>query len=237
VGLGRGKVTLAVKHRSPSRDFRVETAEASVRVVGTRFGVERADHDAWGATSVGVDEGIVEVTSKVTKETRRLAASERWTITTEPPPAPAPPPAPVENDAPAATPLESPAAVEAPRVAAIRSRLRSGRISEAKALYAQANHQANQDPITRAELATVGAEIAFAERRYALALRSYLAVVKRFPSSRQAEAALFAAAQLALDHPDLGFDGRELLRRYLSQYPHGRFAQNVDSLLRALEQP
>lgn len=56
-----GEIELAVKKLAPGRTLEVETADATVRVKGTRFVVRALERDGKASTCVRVDEGLVEV--------------------------------------------------------------------------------------------------------------------------------------------------------------------------------
>jgi len=82
-----------------------------------------------------------------------------------------------------------------------------------------------------AELGILAAEAELAGRATKRAIDLYLAVVRDYPKTPQAEQALFAAAQLAFDRPDAGYHPEAILRDYLDSYPHGQFAGDAQRLL------
>ncbi len=101
----RGAVTFAVAPRVDRPPFVVHAGEVTVRVIGTRFGVERHDERA----RVWVDEGVVLVGAPGEHVT--LHAGEQWpTATAAITPVPAPLPSPGAAGAPRADEPEAPAA-------------------------------------------------------------------------------------------------------------------------------
>jgi ferric-dicitrate binding protein FerR (iron transport regulator) len=229
--LNTGAVALSVTPRAQANPFSVETDEALVRVIGTRFAVSRKV--AQRATRVEVEEGVVEVRSKLDQSTRRLTAGQSWVL--EPPPHPPGAPAPTEPE-PAALDISdeaAPAATITPEL--IRKRIRSGKVAAAKVLLSRAQKVANRQAAP--ELAIVAAEIQLAERKFDAAIASYLLVGKRYPKTPQAESALFAASGVAIDHPEVFSrdNAQVLLQRYLRLYPQGRFQAEAASLLQAIK--
>lgn len=228
VHVERGTFSFRVKKRT-SAPFFVTTQEASVRVVGTQFDVVRdVGHHA---TRVVVQEGLVEVTS-AKRPLVRLGPGDSVEIDARAPDEVTPEPvldagtgAPSSSMDAAATPASPTIGAEA-----IRVRLQRGDVAEARHLLRQAQSSTQGN---RAELAVVEAEVLVAERQYGAAVDAYLTVTKKFPKSPQAEASLFAAAQMALRH-----EGRErakeLFMLYLAKYPSGRFQEDAERTLDVL---
>lgn len=238
VKLRKGRMAFAVKPR-PKTPFVVHTEDARVQVIGTRFVVDKA----LSATHVEVEEGTVVVQSAA-GETRRLIAGETWDVGApirEPEPTPLPSvapsePAPPPSAAPSASsePKDPKLASHAPNAADIRARLAAGDVAKARQLMAEARARAAKIP--PAEFAILDAEALRAERRYGEAIDAYLGVTKRFGGSPQAEEALFAAAQLSIRNKGNQRHGAaDLLHQYQQRYPQGRFRDQVDRYLRALE--
>ncbi len=236
--LDRGHLDSHVTKRAPGQTFEVVTPEATVAVVGTRFSVDRVVVDGVATTQVAVEEGVVRVTP-VHGAPVMLHAGERWpaptrTATTEPvPPEPTPPlpddPAPVPPRHP--TPVPPPTRPTRPFDAtAIRKVIRAGDLVDAHRLIDDGRKAAHAAP-DLAELGILAAEAELAARASRRAIDLYLAVVRDYPSTPQAEQALFAAAQLAFDRPDAGYRPEAMLRDYLDTYPHGQFTADAKRLL------
>ncbi|MBI3184256.1 MAG: FecR domain-containing protein [Myxococcales bacterium] len=220
--LAAGRLDLEVRPQPASQPFLVETAQARVKVVGTRFAVA-AETDA---TSVSVSEGVVEVTSALDGSIRRLRQGDSWKVEKTEPQAEArvaAPPAP-----------EAPKKSHSVRAVEIRQRLQAGKVEEALRLLLKAASLRDVSAAERAELAVVEAEALLAQSRYPEAIAAYLRVCRRFAGSPQAEEALFAAASLAVDRPDAGHRAPELLEKYRAEHPSGQYRAQVEQLLRAL---
>ncbi|MHB8875037.1 MAG: FecR domain-containing protein [Myxococcaceae bacterium] len=235
--LQSGQLDFSVMPQPADAPFELETGEAVVRVIGTRFRVTRSRTPLGASfTVVTVEQGIVEVRSLATGRVARLTVGE--SITVPPPDAPAADglaaPAPDAGTAPSAVEPRQPVRRPPPTLAEIRARIRAGRLSEARSLIARA--RAGAPGIDPAELAVVEAEATLSEGRRRAAIDAYLAVVRRFPSTPQAEESLFAAGSLAVDHAGRE-QGLTLLKQYLATYPRGRFTADVKRLLKALEGP
>jgi hypothetical protein len=247
--LDRGHLESHVTKRAPGQTFEVITPEATVVVVGTRFSVDRAVIRGVATTRVEVEEGVVRVTS-VRGETVMLHAGERWprasdasVVPDHVEPAVDTGPSIATNDGGAATgsaevdhrhdssqrprPTPRPRAYDATM---IRKIIRAGKLADARRLIDDGRKAANAAP-DLAELGILAAEAELAGRATRRAIDLYLAVVRDYPTTAQAEQALFAAAQLAFDRPDAGYRPEAILRDYLDTYPHGQFAGDAQRLL------
>jgi ferric-dicitrate binding protein FerR (iron transport regulator) len=239
--LARGKVALAVTKRRPGEPLQVITAEALVEVVGTQFTVERQVIDDHLTTRVEVIEGVVRVTPR-TGEPVTLRAGESWPSPPSPPPSAASIDAGVSASAPepdaaiAIAPTPPPVKTPAPRFdpSTIRSTIRAGKLADARKLIEADRKTYRGSNATLAELGILAAEADLADRQTRRAIDKYLAVVRDFPTTAQAEQALFAAAQLAIDRPDAGYRPKALLEDYLATYPRGQFRKDVERLLGSL---
>ena len=113
---------------------------------------------------------------------------------------------------------------------AIRKVIRAGNLADARRLIDDGRKAASTKP-DLAELDILAAEAELAARATRRAIDLYLGVVRDYPTTPQAEQALFAAAQLAFDRPDAGYRPEAMLRDYLDTYPHGQFARDAQRLL------
>jgi len=86
--LDHGRVDCDITHR-PGRHFTVAAAGVTVRVKGTKFGVELAP--SRDRVDVDVERGLVEVSWRNGAERRDLAAGEHWSIDLKQPAPPVPP--------------------------------------------------------------------------------------------------------------------------------------------------
>jgi hypothetical protein len=244
--LDRGHLESHVTKRAPGQTFEVATPEATVTVVGTRFSVDRAVIDGVMTTQVQVEEGVVRVTP-AHGEVVTLYAGDRWpapkqTAANEPAPEPSAPPPPIDLAPPDAGVAEppQPARPEPPHpparparpfdATAIRKIIHAGKLADARRLIDDGRKAASAAP-DLAELGILAAEAELAGRADRRAIDLYLAVVRDYPTTPQAEQALFAAAQLAFDRPDAGYRPEAMLRDYLDTYPHGQFAGDAQRLL------
>lgn len=228
--LQQGSLGLAVQPRTKDRPLHVETPELALRVVGTAFTVARLG----SRTDVRVTEGLVEIVAKQSGHRSQLGPGTTLSIGGHPkePAAEAPsviPPEPAPSvDAQPEADASAQVATAAPRMADIRARVRAGKLAEARQLLQRAKtHPAYGH---QAEIAVVEAELYLAERQYAQAIDAYLHAHRAYRSSPQGEEALFAAAQLALDHQGAP-RARALLEQYLKAYPQGRFREDARRLL------
>jgi hypothetical protein len=243
--LERGRLESHVTKRAPGETFEVITPEATVAVVGTRFSVDRAVIDGAPTTHVAVEEGVVRVTP-VGGDAVVLHAGDEWPrAITAPAPADAGADTSDRDAGVAAATIDAPADVDAAPhgerspparparpfdAAAIRTRIHAGELAAARRLIDDGRKAAHAAP-DLAELGILAAEAELAERADRRAIDLYLAVVRDYPATPQAEQALFAAAQLAFDRPDAGYRPEAILRDYLDTYPHGQFARDAQRLL------
>jgi FecR protein len=242
--LDRGHLESHVTKRAPGQTFEVITPEATVVVVGTRFSVDRAVIDGVATTRVQVEEGVVRVTS-VRGDTVMLHAGERWPRASDAsvvpdhvePATDAGPSIPTNDAGVAATTIDParprpqpPGRPRAYDATMIRKIIRAGNLADARRLIDDGRKAANAAP-DLAELGILAAEAELAGRATRRAIDLYLAVVRDYPTTPQAEQALFAAAQLAFDRPDAGYRPEAILRDYLDTYPHGQFAGDAQRLL------
>lgn len=230
VELREGSLTVDVAHR-PGQHFEVRTPRFVVEVVGTRFTVDLA--------GVRTERGTVRLLTLDGKLIGYLEGGHTWaapgsTAAAEPP-APPPPPA----EAPTA-PVEPPAIAAATtsddaagvRLARARRALVRGHAAEARRV-AEPLFRLGRD--VAAEARAIYAESFLIEGRYTDAISAYQIVSRDFPSTPQAESALFAVAQLESEH-DHPAEARATLDGYLRRYPHGRFAKEAADRLARLSQ-
>jgi ferric-dicitrate binding protein FerR (iron transport regulator) len=225
IDLQDGKLEIVATPRTDGPALRVITKEAVVSVVGTRFSVTRAGDE----TAVSVAEGVVEVTNRADGKQQQLGFGEMLKVrgvVLEPEPSAVP--------STTASASASAAAPPVPRasIASIRAQIAAGNFSEASKLISRARAQGG---VSQAELAIVEAEALLAQGKGGQAAQAYLQVAESFPSSPQAEEALFAAAQLSLGRSGKGKRGLQLLRQYRARYPSGRFSGEAKRLLEAAD--
>lgn len=113
---------------------------------------------------------------------------------------------------------------------AIRRVIRAGNLADARKAIDDGRKLASAKR-DLAELGVLAAEAELAGRATKKAIDLYLAVVRDYPTTAQAEQALFAAAQLAARQPDAGYKADAILRDYLDAYPKGQFASDAQRLL------
>jgi ferric-dicitrate binding protein FerR (iron transport regulator) len=247
VELGAGSVTIDVEHRA-GQHFQVRTPRFLVEVIGTRFTVDLG--------GVRTERGAVRVLGLDGALLGTVTAGQSWTLPAAPsapaespaasaPVAPASPPglAPASRAlAPASRALalapattsrmpveESPAA----RLAKARRALARGNAGEARRLVEPLFHLGREIAV---EARVIDAESFLTEGRYTDAVDGYDTVVRDFPRAPQAESALYAIAQLESEHGRPAA-ARAGLERYLTQYPHGRFAREATDRLAGLTVP
>jgi hypothetical protein len=223
VDIKQGRLAFRVMKQKPEDPVSVNTDEGLIHVVGTLFQVERHFEGLRKTTTVSVQEGVVEVTRLATHEQRTLRAAESWAIMEgEPLALSAMPPAPAPSEPAVAPPAAS--------VAQIRSTLRAGKTQSAREMIRSARARTTLSS-ELAELALLECEVDLADGRYSAAIGHYLAVARKFPRGVKTDAAQFAAAQLAVSHPEAGYNGDLLLRQYLLDQPRGKFREDAQHLL------
>ncbi|HEY7376280.1 MAG TPA: FecR domain-containing protein, partial [Polyangia bacterium] len=242
VELREGALTVDIPHR-PGQHFEVRTPHFIVQVVGTRFTVDMK--------GVMTEHGTVRLLSPDGKLIGYLEGGHAWSM---PDTASAGAEVPAHTAAP---PPEGPAAVVAePAVAAQAAattttaapnaeELAQTRLGRARRALARGNAREARkvvEPLfhlgrdVASEARALYAESFLIERRYADAIDGYLIVVRDFPSTPQAESALYAIAQLQAEDGRTS-DARRTLQRYLTNYPHGRFAKEAADRLAAMSPP
>lgn len=257
--LAHGRVALAVTKRAPGTTFEVVTDEATVTVVGTHFTVERTVVDGRATTRVAVQEGVVRV-APVHGEVVTLTAGQAWPRTETAGSASDARGSDGSGVSTAAAVGDAGGAASAGAVAAggttagakvttagtkvttaafdprgIRAAIRAGKIASARGLIDESRKAFPTSVRALAELGILAAEADLAERKTKSAIDKYLAVVRDYPTTPQAEQALFAAAQLAIDQPAAGYRPAALLRDYVDTYPRGQFAKDAARLLSTLD--
>jgi ferric-dicitrate binding protein FerR (iron transport regulator) len=244
VELGAGSVTIDVEHRA-GQHFQVRTPRFLVEVIGTRFTVDLG--------GVRTERGTVRVLSLDGALLGTVTAGRSWTVpapsvpvaapaASAPSEAPVAPVPPARTLAPAARALAlaSPAPTRAPvdespaaRLALARRALARGNAGEARRLVEPLFHLGREIAV---EARVIYAESFLTEGRYTDAVDGYETVVRDFPRAPQAESALYAMAQLESEHGRPAA-ARAGLERYLSEYPHGRFAREATDRLAGLTAP
>jgi ferric-dicitrate binding protein FerR (iron transport regulator) len=229
VDLRAGTVIIDVEHRA-GRRFEVRTPAFRVEVVGTRFAVDLG--------GVRTERGLVRVLALDGTVVASVAAGQSWSAAAPAsaaaiagPPAGELPPA-------AGAPVEAPApgAAEettAARLARARRALARGDAAEARRAVEPAFHLGRD---VAAEARALYAESFLVEGRYTDAVDGYEVVIRDFPSTPQAESALYAVAQLESEHGRVA-EARATLERYLARYPQGRFAREAEGRLARLAPP
>jgi len=231
VVLDRGGVTCEVAPRRGRPAFVVDAGEVRVRVVGTRFTVQREGSTA----GVHVDHGAVEVTSR--GAVTMLHDGESWPSA---PVAAASPTAPPSLVAPVAPVAEAVAPVP---VASSRSlRKHGGR----HALPAPSEPTPASAPdgtaVTTAPVAAAALPAASPREQFEAAAKLEASQPTRAADlyrsladggSGWAPNGLFALARLQVDRGQ-AVEAKQLLRGYLARYPHGQNAEDARTLLERL---
>jgi anti-sigma factor RsiW len=239
VELREGALTVDIPHRE-GQHFEVHTPRFIVEVVGTRFTVDMK--------GVMTERGMVRLLSPDGKLIGYVGGGHAWAMpdtaaaATPPSLPPAEEPAPREQAAPAARAAAPATTAGAPGTADEMARVRLGRARRALARGDAGEARHAVEPLFRlgrdvaSEARAVYAESFLIERRYADAIDGYQVIVRDFPSTPQAESALFAIAQLESEHGRTD-DARATLQRYLARYPHGRFAREAEARLATMSPP
>jgi hypothetical protein len=239
VALTTGAVDVEV---DPARhgSFHVSTPRFSVEVVGTLFRVD--------ADSVRTDRGTVRVVDPAGATLAVVMAGESWRFprlaerveaagtgavamgtgalspgSSPLTPAAHSPRAPLPADARVAPPVDGEA------LAAARRALAQGDAVGARAVLSPLL----RGPPLSAEANMLWAESFLVEADYPAALLQYEVVVREFEGTPQAESALYAAAELEVEHASRD-DAVRALARYLETYPRGRFAAEVRAQLESM---
>lgn len=223
-----GRLKLQVTKRAPGADFVVETPEARVRVVGTRFAVARDDRSG---TQVHVDEGVVEVVETSSGSLSRLTAGMSRRVGGSLATAAADELALARESGDPRNARRSARAVQ-PTKHGKGGNVANGPSAGAGLL--EATRAQAQEMTLDAELLLAEAEQYQARGQPEVALGAYLDVARRFPTTASAEDALFAACQLSIAYGGRAYPPRALLDRYLTQYPRGRYRSDALRLLKAL---
>jgi hypothetical protein len=117
----------------------------------------------------------------------------------------------------------------------IRKTIRAGKVGDAREMIEAGRSAHASSRRAMAELGILAAEADLAERKTKNAIGKYLDVVRDYAATPQAEQALFAAAQIAIDRPDAGYKAEALLKDYIDTYPKGQFAKDAARLLETLK--
>jgi len=241
IELAAGRVTVDIE---PGRGlgFQVATARFVARVKGTRFTVT--------PEAVTTERGVVEVIALDGHPLGEVAAGEAWSAARATGAPPRPPPA--ADSAAGAAPAADSAAGAAPhpaaadtsprardkedlaaRLAEARRELGAGRAAAARRLF----ESLTRAPAAIAVEARLGiAESFLVEGRYEEAIGAYRAVMRAHGTTPQAEAALYAIAQLESESGSPA-DAGAALERYLARYPRGRFAREARERLSRIASP
>jgi tetratricopeptide (TPR) repeat protein len=125
------------------------------------------------------------------------------------------------SDAPAHRATRKPSDSDGSALDAARAALARGDGSAARAILRRA-----QSPSVRAQAELFRAESWLVDGNADRAIAAYDDVARAFPSSSAGESAAFAAAELLVERGRKD-DADRALRRYLAQYPDGRFAREA----------
>jgi hypothetical protein len=209
VVLERGSITFEVPPRAGRPPFVVQAGDVGVRVVGTRFRVDR-DLDR---VTVKVTQGTVEVSHH--GEIRPVHEGEQWSSRADSMPTPS-----TKVDvAGGETPPASPSGPTASTSGSLEPRPTSSARGP------------TPSPVATDDRAAYEAAARSEGFDYAGALAAYRKVAAR--GGPWAEPSLFAAGRLAAEHGDRA-TARALLQDYLRRYPNGRNAADARALLARL---
>jgi TolA-binding protein len=202
-----------------------------VRLVAARFRVVlRHAHVVIAADGVRVLDGSVEVYSIDAQPLAIINAGGEWRPTDAPAPAVLRRGSPRHADRRAApdetraAPDETRAALDETRAALARGDGAAARLAIRRALAGAPS------PAERAQAELFGAESYLVEGATEQAIAAYREVALAWPRSAAGESAAFAAAQLLVERGRRD-DAELALRRYLEQYPDGRFAREASERL------
>ena len=232
VELEHGSITVEVTP-GKGQHFRVATPTFIVEVVGTRFTVTEA--------SVTTEHGKVRVLSTDEKLLATVGAGESWHVPVEPlrplqketssvppkTPTIAPTTAPIESRSTRGSSPRKVAARPADPLGDARRALTHGDADAARAILVSLLHGARK---TAVEARALMAESYLVEGRYGDAMESYRTVVRDFDGTPQAESALYAIAELEVEHSSMD-EAARALRRYLAKHPQGRFTKEAHDRL------
>ena len=219
VVLDRGRVECEVAPRRGRPPFVVKAGEVRVRVVGTRFAVERDG----ASVHVTVAKGVVEVESH--GDVQSVGAGESW------PPEPAA--SATEAPAPIASASAAPVAPAPRRTSGVASRAATSAPKPAPEPEEEAPPAPSAPPVApRAPAATPQERYESAARIEATDPMAALAIYGDLSRGDDAWSAnaLFAAARLEADRGDRD-RARALLGQYLARFPRGPNAADARDLL------
>jgi hypothetical protein len=212
----RGGIVCEVAPRSSNAPLIVQAGAARVRVLGTRFSVNRRGETA----RVAVSHGAVEVSAN--GRSVRVSAGEEWPSTEVAASASSgdAPPRPVAAPAPASAPPQ--------RIATASERRAPAPALTAVSPTPPVTEEAKPNPLPQA----VFEQAAALERRDP-ARASQLYGTLESGSDSWAKNALYARAQLEASRGNHG-KARQLLERYLQRFPRGENAEDARAVLSRL---
>jgi hypothetical protein len=221
--LDRGGIVCDVAPRASDAPLIVQAGATRVRVVGTRFSVNRAGESAL----VKVHHGVVEVSSH--GRSFRVAAGEEW-------PAPevsaaASDPLPPSSAELAARETFEPPAPSAPRRVPPVSRPKGGPVASPPAVAAVEPDASARKPAAPSRQDVFEQAAALERRDPARAAQLYAELESAGDS--WAQNALYARARLEASRGNRG-EARRLLERYLERFPRGSNAEDARAVLTRL---
>jgi transmembrane sensor len=200
--LREGRARLEVTH-APARKFKVRLGMAEVRVIGTRFELERKPRAGGTWVRVSVIEGVVELRRRDQPDDgdnlRRLHAGESWSATfgtqEQPKSAAVPAPASSEERALEQKQAEDPAAHE------VQDATSSDEAKEAGEVAAAARPGVSRDTAADAGASHVFKRASVARRagRMREAADAYAALLARYPSDARAGLSAFELGRIRMD--------------------------------------